>query len=198
MKFKNTLMTVIALFMGIMVLVQIIFCCTFIFQKKTLKAQIKAEMESEYGLTRVPEDSSLAAIEETTVTGIPALTLTLPEDVRVLLGDENEVNLLIQLSGYVALHYPSATEAAYIDDSWQASEALKVLCVTLNDDRQTALQVVYDNATGLFTIRTVAEAEAERAAKEESEALEKAQSEALEKARSEAETEKETSKETTK
>ena len=171
-------------FMSIIILIQFILCATFIYQKKTLKAQVKAEMESEYGLT--PVETAPDAVTENLPEGIPAIALNLPENVLSALGPENEINLTIQLSSYVAGNFPGATQADYLADTYSAKDTGISFRAALNDSNATALRVYYKIDDGAFDIKTVAELEAEAKAKAESEAAAKAESEAAAKAEAEA------------
>lgn len=181
---KKFLWMVMLGFMSIIILIQFILCATFIFQKKTLKAQIKAEMESEYGLT--PVETTPDAVTENLPEGIPAIVLNLPENVLSALGPENEINFTIQLSSYVAGNFPGATQADYLADTYSAKDTGISFRVALNDSNATALRIYYKIDDGTFDIKTVAELEAEAQAKAESEAAAKAESEAAAKAEAEA------------
>ena len=181
---KKFLWMVMLGFMSIIILIQFILCATFIYQKKTLKAQVKAEMESEYGLT--PVETAPDTVTENLPEGIPAIALNLPENVLSALGPENEINLTIQLSSYVAGNFPGATQADYLADTYSAKDTGISFRVALNDSNATALRVYYKIDGGAFDIKTVAELEAEAQAKAESEAQAKAESEAAAKPESEA------------
>ncbi len=180
---KKFLWMVMLGFMSIIILIQFILCATFIYQKKTLKAQVKAEMESEYGLT--PVETAPDAVTENLPEGIPAIALNLPENVLSALGPENEINLTIQLSSYVAGNFPGATQADYLADTYSAKDTGISFRAALNDSNATALRVYYKIDDGAFDIKTVAELEAEAKAKAESEAAAKAESEAAAKAEAE-------------
>lgn len=181
---KKFLWMVMLGFMSIIILIQFILCATFIYQKKTLKAQVKAEMESEYGLT--PVETAPDAVTENLPEGISPIALNLPENVLSALGPENEINLTIQLSSYVAGNFPGATQADYLADTYSAKDTGISFRVALNDSNATALRVYYKIDGGAFDIKTVAELEAEAQAKAESEAQAKAESEAAAKAEAEA------------
>lgn len=181
---KNFLWMVMMGFMSIMILIQFILCATFIYQKKTLKAQVKAEVESEYGLT--PVETAPDVVTENLPEGISAIALNLPENVLSALGAENEINLTIQLSSYVAENFPGATQADYLADTYSAKDTGISFRVALNDSSATALRVYYKIDDGTFDIKTVAELEAAAQAKAESEAAAKAESEAAAKAEAEA------------
>lgn len=181
---KKFLWMVMMVFMSVIILIQFILCATFIYQKKTLKAQVKAEMESEYGLT--PVETAPDVVTENLPEGIPAISLNLPENVLSALGAENEINLTIQLSSYVAENFSGATQADYLSDSYNAKDSGISFRVALNDSNATALRVYYKIEDGTFNIKTVAEIEAEAAAKAEAEAQAKAESEAAARAESEA------------
>lgn len=181
---KKLIWMTMLIFMSIFILIQFILCATFIYQKKCLKADIEAEMEQKYGLA--PIETEMDPVEDQLPEGIPAVTLNLPENVSVALGSENEVNLTIQLSGYVAEHFADATQADYLADTYTAKDSSISFRVVLNNSEATALRIYYNHKNGSFDIKTVEELEAEAKAKAESEAAARAESEAQAKAESEA------------
>jgi hypothetical protein len=180
---KKLIFMVLVLSLSILILVQFIFCATFIYQKKELKASIKAEMEQEYGL--VPVETDLEALE-TLPDGIAAVTLNIPEDVSTALGSENEVNLTIQLSAYVNEKFSGVTQASYIDNTFSANDQKVEFQLVLNDSAVTPIRIIYQKADNTLDIRTIAEIEAEAKAKAEAEAAAKAEAESKAKAESEA------------
>lgn len=181
---KKLIWMTMFVFMSIFILIQFIFCATFIYQKKRLKADIEAEMEEKYGLA--PIETEMDTVEDQLPEGIPAVTLNLPENVSASLESENEVNLTIQLSSYAAEHFADATQADYLADTYTAKDSSISFRVVLNNSEATALRIYYDRENGSFDIKTVEELEAEAKAKAESEAAARAESEAQAKAESEA------------
>lgn len=141
-------------------------------------------MEQKYGL--VPIETEESVVEDHLPEGIAAVVLNLPENVSTALGSENEVNLTIQLSSYVAEYFADATQADYLADTYSAKDSAISFHVVLNNPEATALRIYYNYEDGTFNIKTVAELEAEAQAKAESEAAAKAEAEAQAKAESEA------------